>query len=78
MPLAGAAALAIPGASPLTGAAALAAAAVLVVVAHAVAVSVYPVLAHALTLAAAGPSAMVAASRQSGGAQTDYHHSCHH
>ena len=32
----------------------------------------------ALALAAADPSAMVAAGRQSGGAQTDYHHSCHH
>ena len=63
---------------PLAGAAALATATVLVVVTHAVAVGVYPVLTHALTLAAAGPSAMVAAGRQSGGSQTDYHHSCHH
>lgn len=77
MPLAGAAALAIPGASPLAGTIALAASTILVVVAHAVAVSVYPVLAHALTLAAADPSAMVAAGRQSGGSQTDYHHPCH-
>lgn len=70
--------LSIPVTSmPLAGTAALATATVLVVVAHTVAVSVYPVLAHALTLAAAGPSAMVAAGRQSGGSQTDYHHPCH-